>query len=354
MCFPDICKLVAQQSALRSPNSNRLSSIVVHGSWSRWVSWSARTVTCRLCLYVPLSLCLSLVSTVCPPLQCTAHGRDGSVGPSARSYAASVCLSVSLSLCLSICLSLVSTVCPPLQCTAPGRDGSVGPSARSHAASVCLSLYPSVSLSVPRFNSMSSITVHGSWSRWVSWSECTVTCGLCLSVSISLCLSVCPSFQQYVLHYSARLLVAMGQLVRVHGHMRPLSVCLYIPLSLCLSLVSTVCPPLQCTAPGRDGSVGPSARSHAASVCLSLYPSVSLSVPRFNSMSSITVHGSWSRWVSWSECTVTCGLGSQFRTRTCDDPEPTNGGRSCKGSKKETKTCMPTECPSTLATYRLT
>ena len=60
----------------------------------------------------------------------------------------------------------------------------------------------------------------------------------------------------------------------------------------------------------------------------------------------LIVHGMWALWSSWSECSVSCGIGNQFRTRTCDNPEPANGGRSCHGEEREARTCAPIECPS--------
>ena len=41
----------------------------------------------------------------------------------------------------------------------------------------------------------------------------------------------------------------------------------------------------------------------------------------------------WSLWSSWSVCSVTCGIGSQERTRTCQ------GGNSCVGSTRDTRIC---------------
>ncbi|VDQ07947.1 unnamed protein product [Trichobilharzia regenti] len=60
------------------------------------------------------------------------------------------------------------------------------------------------------------------------------------------------------------------------------------------------------------------------------------------------VGGSWSPWSPWSECSSTCGEGgTQNRRRTCDNPPPSNGGRSCPGSI-ETSECQSEACPSRL------
>ena len=56
------------------------------------------------------------------------------------------------------------------------------------------------------------------------------------------------------------------------------------------------------------------------------------------------VDGSWGSWTDWSSCSVTCGGGSQRRTRQCDDPRPRNGGAECPGSDKEIQSCNTENC----------
>ena len=46
----------------------------------------------------------------------------------------------------------------------------------------------------------------------------------------------------------------------------------------------------------------------------------------------------WSDWNSWSTCSVTCGSGSQTRTRT-ELQSAANGGQACQGSNQETQSC---------------
>ncbi|KAK7454681.1 hypothetical protein BaRGS_00039564, partial [Batillaria attramentaria] len=41
------------------------------------------------------------------------------------------------------------------------------------------------------------------------------------------------------------------------------------------------------------------------------------------------VDGGWSCWTDWGPCSVTCGEGTRTRTRTCDNPPPSNGGADC-------------------------
>ena len=51
------------------------------------------------------------------------------------------------------------------------------------------------------------------------------------------------------------------------------------------------------------------------------------------------VNGRWSRWSPWSSCSQTCGTGEQRRQRSCDNPEPANGGRHCKGEEVDQRKC---------------
>ena len=52
----------------------------------------------------------------------------------------------------------------------------------------------------------------------------------------------------------------------------------------------------------------------------------------------------WSDWSSWSSCSVSCGGGSQSATRTVMR-QATNGGKECSGEPKKTQKCGESECP---------
>jgi hypothetical protein len=56
----------------------------------------------------------------------------------------------------------------------------------------------------------------------------------------------------------------------------------------------------------------------------------------------------WSVWKAWSSCPVTCGGGSQSRTRACTNPAPANGGKDCTGGSSETQACGTKLCPGEL------
>jgi len=53
--------------------------------------------------------------------------------------------------------------------------------------------------------------------------------------------------------------------------------------------------------------------------------------------------GEWSNWSEWDNCTVECGGGNQTRTRTCTNPEPSNGS-GCSGEDTEIQICNDEPC----------
>ncbi|MEQ2210017.1 Adhesion G protein-coupled receptor B3, partial [Xenoophorus captivus] len=56
-------------------------------------------------------------------------------------------------------------------------------------------------------------------------------------------------------------------------------------------------------------------------------------------------------WSQWSSCSVTCGQGSQVRTRTCVSPY----GTHCSGPLRESRVCNNTApCPGSVSRRFLT
>lgn len=43
-------------------------------------------------------------------------------------------------------------------------------------------------------------------------------------------------------------------------------------------------------------------------------------------------------------CSVTCGIGEQYRTRVCDSPLPSGGGMFCLGNDRDTTMCSHIPC----------
>ncbi|XP_050410180.1 coadhesin isoform X1 [Patella vulgata] len=58
------------------------------------------------------------------------------------------------------------------------------------------------------------------------------------------------------------------------------------------------------------------------------------------------VDGNWGPWSGCNACSVTCGNGTQSRSRSCDNPSPAYGGVDCHGDGIETQSCNTMiDCP---------
>ncbi|XP_061766374.1 adhesion G protein-coupled receptor B3 isoform X7 [Nerophis ophidion] len=62
-----------------------------------------------------------------------------------------------------------------------------------------------------------------------------------------------------------------------------------------------------------------------------------------NNTAACPVHGVWEEWSPWSLCSFTCGRGHRTRTRMCAPPQ--HGGRACDGPETQTKLCNIALCP---------
>ena len=66
------------------------------------------------------------------------------------------------------------------------------------------------------------------------------------------------------------------------------------------------------------------------------------------------VDGGWGAFGVWSECSVTCGGGTRFRTRLCNNPAPKYGGLRCTAggsSDTDIQACNTERCPGRLTDY---
>ena len=59
----------------------------------------------------------------------------------------------------------------------------------------------------------------------------------------------------------------------------------------------------------------------------------------------LLVDGKFSPWTPWKQCSKTCGGGTQTRTRQCDNPPPSQGGKPCVGDTLQTRVCSINVCP---------
>ena len=58
----------------------------------------------------------------------------------------------------------------------------------------------------------------------------------------------------------------------------------------------------------------------------------------------VTVDGGWSPWTVSTACSVTCGTGQELQTRTCTNPVPAIGGRTCVGDASRLVACTRSPC----------
>ena len=59
---------------------------------------------------------------------------------------------------------------------------------------------------------------------------------------------------------------------------------------------------------------------------------------------TLIVDGGWSAYGAWTECSASCGDGSQSRSRTCNNPSPAHGGLECSGQPTENRVCGTAKC----------
>ncbi|XP_039985266.1 A disintegrin and metalloproteinase with thrombospondin motifs 18 [Xiphias gladius] len=64
------------------------------------------------------------------------------------------------------------------------------------------------------------------------------------------------------------------------------------------------------------------------------------------------VHGQWSAWSQWSDCSRTCGGGVMYRERSCTSPRPQNNGKFCSGSSRLNQLCNTRLCPLNAVDFR--
>lgn len=53
----------------------------------------------------------------------------------------------------------------------------------------------------------------------------------------------------------------------------------------------------------------------------------------------ISVDGGWTKWSIWTTCNQCGSGGTKFRTRSCTNPPPANGGKVCSGNDTMTIAC---------------
>ncbi|KAJ8298282.1 LOW QUALITY PROTEIN: hypothetical protein KUTeg_024813, partial [Tegillarca granosa] len=198
--------------------------------------------------------------------------------------------------------------------------------------------------------------VHGQWSEWNNWSQCSVSCGsgvksrkrdcndpspdfggkYCDSTSqedtecyIQSCYSFFNLITLLYLELTKMQLVQLDQLQLLAPKFKCQDLILktsYYIFFLCVVL------PLRIVNNVHGGWSDWSAWSSCDCIhgTRERIRKCNNPVPQHNGQNCF-VDGHWSKWSSWSDCTVSCGNGSTTRIRQCNNPAPMNGGETCTG-----------------------
>ncbi|TNN06222.1 Hemicentin-1, partial [Schistosoma japonicum] len=175
------------------------------------------------------------------------------------------------------------------------------------------------------------VQLDGRWSDWSSWSECSQTCGHGTQSRIRTCTNPAPKYGgAHCFGENTEIRPCLVKFCPTDGEWGS-----WTPWSACTATCGAGLSQRRrrCDSPppsnGGRSCVGEAVEDV---MCEGLPP--------------CPVSGSWSPWSPWSDCSSTCGtVGTQNRKRTCDNPTPSNGGRSCPGQELMVRACNRGPCP---------
>ncbi|XP_027058955.1 A disintegrin and metalloproteinase with thrombospondin motifs adt-1-like isoform X3 [Pocillopora damicornis] len=165
--------------------------------------------------------------------------------------------------------------------------------------------------------------VDGGWSNWSAWTFCSQSCGTGVKERSRNCTQPVPS------HGGKKCQGKAQEKYQCNTHSCPVHGAWSVWSSW--SACGKTCGggvrerTRSCTnPPPYFGGKGCGAQNHETKEC---------------AINKCPVHGGWSKWSNWTECSVTCGPGVVTRDRHCNNPEPAAGGKHCNGTNKESKSC---------------
>lgn len=177
--------------------------------------------------------------------------------------------------------------------------------------------------------------IHGNYSEWSAFSNCSKTCGNGIKKRTRNCTNPKPS-------HGGRDCSNLGLGIEIREcNTQP------CPINGGYSNWTEFS---QCTVSCGNGTrqrtrscSNPQPR-HGGRNCSLLGPNMEIKICNTN---FCPIHGGFSEWTVFSECTKSCGNGAQHRTRNCSNPEPKHDGRDCSslGPHIETQQCNTRHCP---------
>ncbi|XP_013383271.1 uncharacterized protein LOC106153735 isoform X14 [Lingula anatina] len=295
---------------------NTLACANVDGNWGQWGSWSTCSVTCgsgqqtrtRECNDPPQSgsgqPCPSSdpssETQSCTQSACPVNGNWGAWN--------------AWSGCSALCNGGTRTRNRACDSPAPSNGGSSCPGDRTESEQCNTQACP----------------VNGNWGAWANWASCTVSCGGGQRSRTRVCDNPAPSNGGSSCPGSATESEQCGtQGCPVNGNWGSWS-------------SWTTCP-VSCggESQARARSCNNPAPSNGGASC----PGEGTQFQQCNTQ-ACQVNGNWGGWSVWNTCSVTCGIGQQSRARVCDNPAPANGGTTCPGNRIDTQNCSITGCPA--------
>ena len=171
--------------------------------------------------------------------------------------------------------------------------------------------------------------IHGGWTVWSHWSDCSMTCSRGSEVRFRTCSNPSPQHG--------------GQ--NCSGNSSDVRYCKFDPCPVHANWTAWS----KWSDCSKTCAHGTRSRNRT---CSSPYPqfggrncSGQNTETQLCNAVPCPVHGEWSTWSQWSECSSSCSSGTKARTRTCNNPSPTNGGHTCTGNATETEWCQIIPCP---------
>ncbi|XP_032221483.2 adhesion G protein-coupled receptor B2 isoform X1 [Nematostella vectensis] len=171
--------------------------------------------------------------------------------------------------------------------------------------------------------------VDGRWTEWGDWDPCSKTCGAGFKTRKRTCTNPPPSNGGLECSGNAEMqfYCTLGD-CPVDGGWSAWSEWSKCPNQCGIKSMKNRT--RTCTSP-RPGPGGKACNGSAYEEALCVLP-------------SCPVDGGWSEYGPWSVCSKSCGGGERYRERTCTNPSPVNGGKTCDGIGMQSETCNAHAC----------